>query len=96
MKKKLFKITFVNGEKESMTIHASSVNPSSFLGLIEVSDIVFMDSSDILVTPGDDKIKTEFKNVERTFLPINTIIRIDEVYIEKETPIIRLYNGDDD
>ncbi|MCD8492147.1 MAG: DUF1820 family protein [Geovibrio sp.] len=33
------------------------MNPSSFLGLIEVTDIVFMDSSDIILNPQDDKIK---------------------------------------
>ncbi|MCD8569002.1 MAG: DUF1820 family protein [Geovibrio sp.] len=71
------------------------MNPSSFLGLIEVTDIVFMDSSDIILNPQDDKIKKEFKNVERTFLPLNSIIRIDEVILEKETPVIRLYEKQD-
>jgi hypothetical protein len=91
MKKKLFRIDFVNGNKENFSIYASKVNPSSFLGLIEVSDIVFMDTSDIILNPQDDKVKKEFKNVERTFLPLNAIIRIDEVLLEKETPVIRLY-----
>jgi hypothetical protein len=91
MKKKLFKIEFINCAKETVVIHASKVNPSSFLGLIEVADIVFVDSSELIVTPQDDKLKKEFKNVERTFLPLNSIIRIDEVLMEKETPIIRLY-----
>lgn len=91
MKKKLFRIDFINAEKENLSIYASKVNPSSFLGLIEVADIVFMDTSDIILNPQDDKVKKEFKNVERTFLPLNAIIRIDEVLIEKETPVIRLY-----
>lgn len=95
MKKKLFRVDFVNAAKENLTIHASKVNPSSFLGLIEVTDIVFMDSSDIILNPQDDKIKKEFKNVERTFLPLNSIIRIDEVILEKETPVIRLYEKQD-
>ncbi|MGA1845940.1 DUF1820 family protein [Deferribacter abyssi] len=94
MKKKLFKITFLNDKKETLTIHASKVNTSSFLGLIEVSDIVFLDTSEILFTPNDDKIKSEFKDVEKTFIPINYIVRIDEIILEKETPIIRLYKND--
>ncbi|GAB1534709.1 hypothetical protein ADMFC3_03400 [Geovibrio sp. ADMFC3] len=95
MKKKLFRIDFINAAKENLTIHASNVNPSSFLGLIEVTDIVFMDSSEIILNPQDDKIKKEFKNVERTFLPLNSIVRIDEIILEKETPVIRLYEKQD-
>ncbi|BAI80111.1 conserved hypothetical protein [Deferribacter desulfuricans SSM1] len=93
MKKKLYRIMFLNEKKELLTIHASSVNTSSFLGLIEISDIVFLDTSEILFTPNDDKIKSEFKDVERTFIPINYIVRIDEVILEKETPVIRLYKN---
>jgi len=94
MKKKLYRITFLNDRKEIMTVHASNVNTSSFLGLIEVSDIVFLDTSEILFTPNDDKVKNEFKDVERTFIPINYIVRIDEIILEKETPVIRLYKND--
>ena len=36
-------------------------------------------------------IRKEFKDVERTFIPISCIVRIDEVNMVKETPIIRLY-----
>ncbi len=91
MKKKLFKIKFIDDKKEVKTIHSNKLNPSSFLGLIEISEIVFMETSDILITPDDDKIRKEFKDVERTFLPINSIIRIDEIILEQETPVIKLY-----
>ncbi len=91
MKKKLFKIHFLDEEKKKNIIYSSKVNPSSFLGLIELSDIVFLDTSEILITPDDDKIRKEFQDVERTFLPINAIIRIDEIVLENETPVIKLY-----
>jgi len=91
MNKKIFKIMFYNSKKELLNIYASHVNTSSFLGLIEVSDIVFMDISEVLVNPEDEKIRKEFKNVERTFIPISCILRIDEVNMVKGTPVIRLY-----
>lgn len=91
--KRLFKIQFIRPDKKILTIHSSEVNTSSFLGLIEVKDIVFMDTSELLITPEDDKIRQEFKNVERTFLPINSIVRIDEVVYEKANSVIRLYKG---
>ncbi|PLX69823.1 MAG: DUF1820 domain-containing protein [Denitrovibrio sp.] len=92
MRKKLFKIIFIDEDKKIQTIHASELNPSSFLGLVEISDIVFIDKSELIISPDDGNLKEKFKNVERSFLPLNSIIRIDEIMIEKETPVIRLYS----
>jgi len=94
--KKLFKINFLNSDKSQLSIYASKVNPSSFLGLIEVEDIVFMNSSALLVTPEDDKAKIEFKDVERTYIPLNSIIRIDEINVEPQTTVVRLYKDNED
>jgi hypothetical protein len=44
--KTLFKIQFIDENKKTKTIHAHEVNPSSFLGLIEISSIVFLGSSE--------------------------------------------------
>jgi len=93
MRKKLYKVIFVDEEKKIQTLHASVLNPSSFLGLIEVSDIVFIEQSDIIIAPDDGKLQAKFKNVERSYIPLNSIIRIDEVTVEKETPVIRLYSS---
>ncbi|TYB32399.1 MAG: DUF1820 family protein [Flexistipes sinusarabici] len=89
--RKIYKLQFYQ-DKEILTLYAGTVNPSSFLGLIEVSDIMFMGESDILVTPNEDKIRNEFKNVENTYLPVNSIVRIDYVNLEKETPVIKLHD----
>jgi hypothetical protein len=35
--------------------------------------------SDILINPEDEKIRKEFKGIKRTFLPLSSIIRIDEI-----------------
>ncbi|MEC9492989.1 DUF1820 family protein [Flexistipes sp.] len=89
--RKIYKLQFYQ-DKEILTLYAGTVNPSSFLGLIEVSGIMFMGESDILVTPNEDKIRNEFKNVESTYLPVNSIVRIDYVNLEKETPVIKLHD----
>lgn len=92
MNKKLYKIIFIDEDKKVQTVHASYLNPSSFLGLIEISDIVFIGQSDIIISPDDGKLKEVFKNVERSYIPLNYIVRIDEVTVKKETPVIRLYS----
>jgi len=92
MKKKLFKVVFIDEDKTIQTIHSLKLNPSSFLGLVEISDIVFIGRSEIIISPDDGKMKAKFKNVERSYIPLNSIVRIDELSLEKETPVIKLYS----
>lgn len=75
---KYYKVQFYDSKKEIMTFFAKKLNPSSFLGLIEVSEILFMDS-EIIINPDDEKVRKEFNGVSKTFLPLNTIVRIDEI-----------------
>ena len=48
-------------------------------GFIEVEDYIFDQNSQIVVDPSEEKLKTEFKGVNRSNIPINAILRIDEV-----------------
>ena len=90
--KSLFKITFTDEEDKTITVHAEEVSPSSLLGFIEAAELVFPDPSDIIITPADNKARTLFKDVKRTYIPINRIIRIDELSSDKKTPVITLIN----
>lgn len=92
MTRKIYKVIFIDEDKAIQTIHASKLNPSSFLGLVEISDIIFLDQSELIISPDDGKLKSKFKNVERSYIPLNSIVRIDEVNLEQETPVIRLYS----
>jgi len=48
-------------------------------GFIEVGDLIFNSNSGILVDPAEEKLKTEFAGVKKTFIPMHAIFRIDEV-----------------
>ena len=52
------------------------------MGFIEVEDYIFGSRSQMVIDPGEDKLRTEFEGVQRSFIPVNAVIRIDEV--EKE------------
>ncbi len=49
---------------------------------VEIADIIFGERSNLLVDPSEEKLKAEFGQVKRTYIPIQAVIRIDEV--EKE------------
>ena len=51
-------------------------------GFIEIEELVFGERSAVLVDPSEEKLKTEFAGVKRSYIPLHSVIRIDEV--EKE------------
>jgi hypothetical protein len=76
--KKTYKVIFYNHE-EIFEIYATHVYPSEMYGFVEVEQILFGEKSQLLVDPGEEKLKTEFAGVKRTYVPMNSIVRIDEV-----------------
>lgn len=76
--KNLYKITFSNQGK-LYEIYAKSVSNSNLLGFIEIESLVFGEKSSLVIDPSEEKIKTEFEGVKRTYIPIHSILRIDEV-----------------
>lgn len=79
--KKLFKISFMN-QGQVYEIYARGVGHGSLFGFVEVEELVFGERASIVVDPSEERIKSEFEGVKRTYLPMHSILRIDEV--EKE------------
>ena len=74
----VYKVIFANQGKV-YEIYAKSVSHGSLFGFIEVEELVFGTRSTVVVDPSEEKIKTEFDGVKRTYLPMHSILRIDEV-----------------
>ena len=76
--KNLYKITFTNQGK-LYEVYAKSVSNSNLLGFIEIEALVFGEKTSLVVDPSEEKIKTEFEGVKRTYIPMHSVLRIDEV-----------------
>lgn len=74
----IYRITFLNKGKV-YEVFAKQVYQSELYGFIEVEDYIFDERSQVVVDPGEEKLKAEFLGVKRSFIPIQAIIRIDEV-----------------
>jgi hypothetical protein len=74
----LFKVVFHNQGKV-FEIYARKVGHGSLFGFVEVEELIFGERSTVVVDPAEEKIKAEFEGVKRTYLPLHSIIRIDEV-----------------
>jgi hypothetical protein len=74
----IFKVIFHNQGKV-FEIYARKVGHGQMFGFIEVEELIFAERSTLVVDPSEEKIQTEFAGVKRTYLPLHSVIRIDEV-----------------
>ncbi|NOX43349.1 MAG: DUF1820 family protein [Gammaproteobacteria bacterium] len=86
---RVYKVIF-SSQGEVYEIYAREIYQGEMFGFVEVEEIVFGERSAVLVDPSEERLKTEFANVKRTYIPMHTIIRIDEVEkegVSKITPV---------
>jgi hypothetical protein len=74
----IFKVQFVR-EGKVWEVYAKKVTHGGLLGFIELEDFVFGERSTVVVDPAEERIKGEFEGVKRTWLPMHSVLRIDEV-----------------
>lgn len=77
----IYKVIFLNQNKV-YELYAKAIYQSEMYGFIEVEQFVFGERSQMIVDPGEEKLKGEFAGVSRSYIPMHAIVRIDEV--EKE------------
>ncbi len=74
-------------------IYARSIGHGTLFGFVEIEELVFGNRSSVVVDPSEEKIKTEFEGVKRTYLPMHAVMRIDEVDKEGTSKISKLDSG---
>ena len=77
-KKKLFRVSFVN-QNQVYDVFARKVYQSELYGFVVIEELVFDSKTELVIDPGEEKLRDEFSEVKRSFVPMHSIIRIDEV-----------------
>jgi hypothetical protein len=85
----IFKIIFVNQGKV-YEIYARKISHGGLFGFVEVEELVFGERSSVVVDPSEERVKTEFAGVTRSYLPLQSIVRIDEVRKQGVSKIVAL------
>jgi len=88
----IFKIIFVNQGKV-YEIYARKVSHGSLFGFVEIEELVFGTQSSVVLDPAEERIKSEFDGVKRSYLPLQSVIRIDEVRKQGVSKIVALEGG---
>ncbi len=89
-KTRMYRISFFN-QNTIYEVYAKHICHDAFFGFVELEDLVF-GSTGLVVDPSEERLKTEFAGVKKTYIPMHNVLRIDEV--EKEgVAKIRELNG---
>ena len=91
-KKHIYKVTFHNQGK-IYELHCGKVNQSEMYAFIEISDIRFGERTALVVDPSEERLEAEFLGVKSTFIPMHSVIRIDEVSKEGVNKIVGKSDG---
>ncbi|HKZ73513.1 MAG TPA: DUF1820 family protein [Steroidobacteraceae bacterium] len=85
----IFRIMFVNQGKV-YEVYARKVSHGGLFGFVEVEDLVFGERSGVVLDPNEERIKAEFEGVKRTYLPLHSVLRVDEVKKQGVSKIVAL------
>ncbi len=77
-KTRTYRVTFHNQGKV-YEIYARNVSHGGMPGFVEVEKLLFGENSTLVMDTSEEKLKTEFEGVERFYVPLHAVVRIDEV-----------------
>ncbi|MES1952539.1 hypothetical protein S4A8_16852 [Salinisphaera sp. S4-8] len=77
-KQRLYRVAFFN-QGEVYEVFARSVSQGALFGFVEIEKLVFGERSSVVIDPAEERLADEFADVERSYIPMHSVIRIDEV-----------------
>ena len=77
----IYRVLFQN-QGQIYEVYARNIYQSELYGLVEIEDYTFSNKSQVVIDPSEERLRSEFEGVKRSFVPMHAVIRIDEV--EKE------------
>lgn len=84
---RVYRITLIS-QGRVYELYAKSVGSADLFGFVEVANLLWSQKSSVLIDPSEDSLKHEFAGVKRFFVPMHSVIRIDEVDHEGTSKIL--------
>lgn len=85
----IYKVQFVNSGQR-YEVYVRELQSSQVFGFVEIADFVWDNHTELVLDPSHEKLKDEFAKVKRTYIPMHTILRIDQVEKQGSAKISQL------
>ena len=60
-------------------LYARGVTSSGLFGFVEISDLLFDTGQQTVIDPAEERIREEFADTEVLHVPINSVLRVEQV-----------------
>ena len=88
--KPIYRVIFIQHET-LYELYSQYVSEDDLMGFISVENLIFSETkSSVVIDPSEEKLKTEFRDVKRCYIPMHSILRIDEVEQEGTAKITEI------
>jgi len=74
----IYRVVFLN-QNEIYEIYVNNVYQSDLYGFLEIGGFLFGERRQMVVDPSEERLKAQFQDVSRTYIPMHSVIRVDEV-----------------
>lgn len=75
----IYRVIFKQDDQRCQ-LYAQYICEESLMGFLEVESLIFSpDSSSLIVDVKQEELKQQYKGVKRTYIPMHTVIRVDEI-----------------
>lgn len=74
----MYKIQFVNGG-ERYELYVKELSSSQVFGFVEIADFVWDNHTELVLDPSHERLKDEYADVERSYIPMHNVLKIDQV-----------------
>lgn len=76
--RKFYKVIFISHD-QLYEIYARQVYQADLMGFITIEELCFSQRHGVVVNPVEEKLRRQFADVDRFFVPVHSIVRIEEV-----------------
>ncbi|WP_376695485.1 DUF1820 family protein [Wenzhouxiangella sp. EGI_FJ10305] len=85
---KLYKVSFLNQGQVYELFCRKVMGSDLSYGFVEISQLVFETDDSVVIDPTEERLREEFEDVEVLHLPMQSVIRVEEVK-KRGTAVIR-------
>jgi len=85
----IFRILFHNNGK-LYQLHAQQVLQADIYGFVEIRGLLFEQHTSVVIDPSEERLKDEFRGVEKILVPMHAVTRIDQVETQGQNKILEL------
>lgn len=76
---KLYKVSFLNQGQVYQLYCRRVIGSELSYGFLQVSDLLFETDDSVVIDPTEERLREEFEDVEVLHLPVNSVIRVEQV-----------------